>query len=182
MTDRDIDGGFFTYKELQENQGIPFVYFMWCGLAAFTSCMFIITLLFAWDLSLFALPWIFFSITYYFREPIRYRTMPFVPARSIGAKAGGKGSVLEQPGWKTDDEFEGHPPTQDFNGINYQVNRYESDYHCNENYKGGYAYGTVEPPRIPDPGAGKGLAHSNFTQDAIEAIDREDWYRDDVGN
>ncbi|KAF3923530.1 hypothetical protein ABW21_db0209740 [Orbilia brochopaga] len=73
------DEGFYTSAERKRNSRIPWTFFVWCLLAVFSTFMFMLTILFAWHLSLFALPWILFSLSFFFREPREYRTEQLFP-------------------------------------------------------------------------------------------------------
>ncbi|KAK6345151.1 hypothetical protein TWF718_007080 [Orbilia javanica] len=62
-----VDAGLYTYQERKRSAGMPWALMVWIFIAIFSSAMLMLAILFAWDLSFFALPWCFFSISYYFR-------------------------------------------------------------------------------------------------------------------
>ncbi|KAK6360691.1 hypothetical protein TWF730_006822 [Orbilia blumenaviensis] len=65
----------YTYEERRSNVGTPWAFFIWVFIALFSSFILMITILFAWDISYFALPWCLFSISYYFRGSRKRRAL-----------------------------------------------------------------------------------------------------------
>ncbi|EGX47347.1 hypothetical protein AOL_s00083g440 [Orbilia oligospora ATCC 24927] len=91
-----IDAGLYTYQERKPSAGIPWAFFIWFLIALFSSAMFMIAVLFAWDLSFFALPWCFFSVSYLFRGA-RERRSP-VDSR-LSESSGGDRDRMWAIGW-----------------------------------------------------------------------------------
>ncbi|KAJ6260456.1 hypothetical protein Dda_4682 [Drechslerella dactyloides] len=170
------DDGFFTYAERQRNQGVPWTFILWCLLAVFSTFMFMLTILFAWDLSLFALPWILFSLSWCFREPREYRTEPFIPTPhdyvamhdTAGWSAGG---IAGQPYG-----YSGY-----MNGNGYSNNHINS--HGYNNNTGGYTHEVSRQEKSPLPNFGgfRKEMPVDFMKDAKAAQDRRLWEKDRVG-
>ncbi|KAK6543133.1 hypothetical protein TWF694_007053 [Orbilia ellipsospora] len=81
MTGNKDNDSFYTYVECEQPNGVSIAFYIWIALAIFSAYMFVLTVAFAWYASLFTLPWIFFLMSFYFREPKLHRTEPYVPIR-----------------------------------------------------------------------------------------------------
>ncbi|KAK6359644.1 hypothetical protein TWF696_000788 [Orbilia brochopaga] len=163
-TERPYDEGFYTSAERRRNQRIPCAFIVWCLFAVFSAFMFMLTVLFAWHLSVFALPWILFSLPWFLREPRQYRTEPFIPA------------------------------PQDYvaveNTLPFGYNNYRNGYRYDEVVDVGDDAGKVdhvrEEPRreespLPNFGGFKKRVPVSFMKDALAARDRKLWESDRVG-
>ncbi|KAK6520473.1 hypothetical protein TWF506_000727 [Arthrobotrys conoides] len=93
---RVINAGLYTYQERKPSAGIPWAFFIWFFIAVFSSAMLMLTVLFAWDLSFFALPWCFFSISYLFRGT-RKRRAPL--DSRLSESSGGDRDHMWAIGW-----------------------------------------------------------------------------------
>ncbi|KAK6527940.1 hypothetical protein TWF281_009201 [Arthrobotrys megalospora] len=72
-----VNAGVYTYQERKPNWGIPWAFFIWSFIAIFSALMLMLAVLFAWDISFFALPWCFFSVSYFFRGSHKRRAAPY---------------------------------------------------------------------------------------------------------
>ncbi|KAF3201015.1 hypothetical protein TWF679_000502 [Orbilia oligospora] len=91
-----IDAGLYTYQERKPSAGIPWAFFIWFLIALFSSAMLMLAVVFAWDLSFFALPWCFFSVSYFFRGARRRRAP--VDSR-LSQSSGGDRDRMWAIGW-----------------------------------------------------------------------------------
>ncbi|KAK6505193.1 hypothetical protein TWF481_007111 [Arthrobotrys musiformis] len=95
-----IDAGLYTYRERKPSAGIPWAFFIWFFISIFSSSMLMLAVLFAWDLSFFALPWCFFSISYYFRGARKRRAALYGNPTNTGPGSG-QSSVDRDHMWAT---------------------------------------------------------------------------------
>ncbi|KAF3931716.1 hypothetical protein ABW19_dt0206005 [Dactylella cylindrospora] len=86
-----VDAGLYAYQaRRRRGVPIPWGYILWSLFAVFVSFMFMLTIVFAWNLSFFALPWLFLSICFFFREKPMVRTYHYNPTFTYFDKETGR--------------------------------------------------------------------------------------------